>query len=643
MATAWTMDAVGSVSQPLKVRDAVPANLALPRFLAPGDQAVATLALDNIDGPAGTYRTAINGSGLIKDTETVFDLSPGTRDQTGLQIAAPDIGVYNLKTEISGPGNYAVTSDYPIEVRSPYRPITRRKIEVLEAGESYALNESLLDGYSLAGADINLSVANLPGLDMAPYLASLMRYPYGCTEQTISKAMPMLYVEALGGFRNTPDTEVRRMVREAIERVTSRQSRTGEFGLWRQGDGYLTPWLQLYVAEFLVEARRNDFDVSEQSLESALASVRTLSRMETNASLNLTYTKYSRRKDTEIRRAERAAYAHYVLALADQPDASGARYIDKAFGDKLTDPISISYLGAALARIGDKERAVENYQRAFDMLDVKRSYNFYSSRNRNAAALLAIGGETLPDEIQEDILLGLSDLEPRRTSTQEKSYIIRALSNMGIGTKKASASATGLTLTDNGASFLGADLKNEISIQNTGDEKAFLTIDFASIPVAPPEPLSEGFTIEKSLYSLTGEKLSADGLKKGDRAIIHIEADAKFSVDSMVVLADLLPAGLEIETVLTPNDSGNTGRFKFLGELTRFDMQEARDDRFIASSRRRYWRRNKESDFSAAYIVRAVTTGTFAFPGAVIEDMYKPTRVATSQNGTLTVAPSGDF
>jgi len=71
-------------------------------------------------------------------------------------------------------------------------------------------------------------------------------------------------------------------------------------------------------------------------------------------------------------------------------------------------------------------------------------------------------------------------------------------------------------------------------------------------------------------------------------------------------------------------------------------MQEARDDRFIASARRRYWSRNKR-DFSAAYIVRAVTTGTFTFPGAVVEDMYKPTRVSTSKHGTLTVAPSGDF
>jgi len=65
-------------------------------------------------------------------------------------------------------------------------------VEALEAGESYRLSEKLLEGYSLTGADINLSVTRLPGLAVEPYLASLNRYPYGCTEQTVSKAMPLL-------------------------------------------------------------------------------------------------------------------------------------------------------------------------------------------------------------------------------------------------------------------------------------------------------------------------------------------------------------------------------------------------------------------------------------------------------------------
>ena len=642
MATAWTKTAIGSASQALKVRDAVPANLALPRFLAPGDQAFATLALDNIDGAPGTYRANVDGGSLLPASLSTFDLPPGTRDQRGLEINADDIGIYKLTTDIKGPKNYSVSSEYPIQVRSPYRPVTRRIVEALDAGESYTLSEDLLEGYSQLGADINLSVTRLPGLSVEPYLASLNRYPYGCTEQTVSKAMPLLFVNALGGFKDITDAEMRNRIHDAIDRVAGRQSITGEFGLWRIGDGYLSPWLQLYVSEFLVEADRKGFDVSQSKLNAAVNTARILSRMEDYSSLKLSFPTSQSRKDAELRRAERAAYAHYVLALADKPDASGIRYLDKAFGDKLSDPMSLSYLGAALARVGDDERATLAFESAYDRIGKSSKFNYYSSPERNSAALLAIGGDSVNNEIREKILIGLSDLEPARTSTQEKSYIVRAMANLGDRTKDVSTEAKGIELVQNAAAILGTDLRKSISIKNTGEGSAYLTLDVTSTPIAPPETIAAGFSIEKTLYTLDGEAVTTGKLKKGDRAIIHLNAISKFTSDKMIVMADLLPAGLEIETVLNPSDAEKTGRFPFLKGLSEFDMQEARDDRFIASDRRTRWR-GESTRFSAAYIVRAVTPGSYSFPGAVIEDMYRPARVATSEHSRLEIAPSGDF
>jgi len=283
-----------------------------------------------------------------------------------------------------------------------------------------------------------------------------------------------------------------------------------------------------------------------------------------------------------------------------------------------------------------------SYKRAYDRLDEARTFSYYSSLERNSAALLAIGGETVDDEIRESILLALSDLEPAQTSTQEKSYIVRAMANLGTNKDEISARAKGVKLTENAASLLGTDLKKSISIENTGAGRAYITLDVTSTPISSPEVISAGFSIEKKLYSLDGKAMSAASVTKGDRAIIHVKAKSRFSADKMIVIADLLPAGFEIETLLTPADSGDEGRFKFLGELSEFDMQEARDDRFIASDRRTRWERNR-TEFNAAYIVRAVTAGSFAFPGAVIEDMYRPARVATSEHSTLEIAPSGGF
>ena len=88
---------------------------------------------------------------------------------------------------------------------------------------------------------------------------------------------------------------------------------------------------------------------------------------------------------------------------------------------------------------------------------------------------------------------------------------------------------------------------------------------------------------------------------------------------------------------------------------------EFRDDRFVAAfnffgpgstaSRRARRRRQRDADGErrdanaarshvgrrVAYIVRAVTPGSFVHPAATVEDMYRPERFARTAAGTLAV------
>src|SRR5262249_21607092 len=56
MAVAYAKSRIGSADQRLYVRDAVAADVVLPRFLAPNDRGRLALSLHNIDGQAGDYR-----------------------------------------------------------------------------------------------------------------------------------------------------------------------------------------------------------------------------------------------------------------------------------------------------------------------------------------------------------------------------------------------------------------------------------------------------------------------------------------------------------------------------------------------------------------------------------------------------------
>ncbi|RYD87872.1 MAG: hypothetical protein EOP61_34740 [Sphingomonadales bacterium] len=100
-----------------------------------------------------------------------------------------------------------------------------------------------------------------------------------------------------------------------------------------------------------------------------------------------------------------------------------------------------------------------------------------------------------------------------------------------------------------------------------------------------------------------------------------------------MVVADLLPAGFEIEAVLRPEDAGANGPYRFLGTLIAPNIAEARDDRFVAAFDLFDQRRE-----TVAYMVRVVTPGTFTMPGVVAEDMYKPDTFARTISRTITVS-----
>ena len=98
-----------------------------------------------------------------------------------------------------------------------------------------------------------------------------------------------------------------------------------------------------------------------------------------------------------------------------------------------------------------------------------------------------------------------------------------------------------------------------------------------------------------------------------------------------LLIADLLPAGLEIENPSLGNAQDKT-TFPFLPKLSEPEFTEARDDRYVAAV-------NLDGDkrFAVAYLVRAVTPGDFAHPGAFVEDMYHPENHARTGFGRLVV------
>lgn len=640
MAVAWSDAALGAADQPMTVRDPVAAELILPRFLAPGDTAAATASLDNVDGPDGVYAASVAAEGPVRVDGGAVEgpLAPGDRRDAPVTLTADGEGIARLTLDVTGPDGFTAASAYPIQVRSAHLPETRGQSVILEPGARYTPPSDLLAGYTPGSGLVQISVATSP-IDAAALYQSLHQYPYACSEQLVSRATPLLYADRLAGLVDEagPDGAARE-VRAALETLLGRQGADGAFGLWRMGDGDASPWLGAYTADFVSRAAEAGYPVPPAALDRALAALQPVARGE------LWRSGYDAEpgdprwtSDTPERLADRsAAYALYVLARNGRADRSRLRYMHDERLYDIESPLARAQIGAGLAAMGDEGRAVSAFEAAVEALGYENQGDWYQSPRRDLAGVMALAAEAGRMEIVESLAPRLlRDLpEPARLTTQEKAWLIlaaEALSGEGDivpASYDGEAGRRAVTLD-------GASLPTAGAFENTGDTPLFLTVLTRGAPAGPPPAVSADLGLEKTLTDTAGRPV--DGVvSQGDRLIVALTLRPERAALASYVVADLLPAGFEIEAVLGPEDAGPNGLYAFLGELDRAQIAEARDDRFVAALEAR--RTGDRDPVRLAYLVRAVTPGDFALPGAVAEDMYAPQVFARTGAGRVRVA-----
>jgi uncharacterized protein YfaS (alpha-2-macroglobulin family) len=629
MATAWSESQVGSASQPMKVRDPVPASVALPRFLAPGDRALATISLDNLDGKSGSYqpRLIVDQALSVGGELPPVTLKQGERQIVRQEIIANQTGISNVDFALSGPGRYKINSQYQLETRSAFLPITRMKSSLMKEGTSFTLDPSIYEGLDAGSVDVSVSFTRTPGLDPTSYVAALSRYPYGCTEQTVSTALPLLYAGDLGGAPRLDQNLIRVRLQRAADRLVNRQGYDGAFGLWREGDGYANPWIGVYAADFLFRAREKEFNVTQNVLNKSTKALRTITKMERYPGLAYQWTYHSERaQDRNARHAEAAAYAHYVLARNAQGDLGAMRYFIDNHADKMRTPLGWAHLGAALAMMDDHRRADKAFDEAVTRLGYQNRRDYYQSSLRDSAGVLALAKEVSQDNVLAAVLTTFnSELKsPERLHTQEQAQTILAIRAFLSDAEPINIDENGTDMVASGgisrAHLLGSTLITETStFTNKGNSDIWRSVTVTGTPLQAPLAQAIGYGVSKDIFTFTGQKADISQIKQGQKFIVRIRFNSDMKRPRQTVIADLLPAGMEIETILTPQEEKSNSAFAWLGKLSDFQTKEARDDRLVAALETQ-----GKGTYAIAYVVRAVSQGDFIWPGVVVQDMYRP-------------------
>lgn len=629
MAVAWSKGGVGHAEGDVIIREPLVLTTSLPRFLAPGDQTRLLLEIANTDGPAGEYKLNVETTGLqltgAEPLPETLTLEAGGKISLPIPVIATGaVGEGRIDLTLTHDSGLSVQKTLGLPVRPGIMPVTTREELTLAAnGGSIVLDRQLLADRFSENASVSVNVSRNRGFDIPALLMALDRYPYGCAEQTTSRALPLLYVNELAaaaGMEIDPDVQER--VDDAIAKVLSYQSSAGSFGMWNPGSGDL--WLDAYITDFLTRALEQGFTVPEQPMAQALR----------NLQNSVAY-------DTDVKsRGSEIAYALYVLARNRKASAGDLRYyLDTRLGEFGT-PMARAQLAAAMGLYGDADRAANGFASSLLLARARsdsRGRADYGSQLRDGAAMLALAAETRPEPgIVPEMIELVADLrnDSRYQSTQDQAWMLLAARAMA-------GSDEDLRLSVNGSPHDGAFAQRmsgteistvPVTVTNRDDQPVTATITTVASPRQPLPAGGDGFAISRSYYTLDGQQADVTAARQNERYVVVLEVTQDNDWPSRVLVSDLLPAGFEIDNPRLV-DSAQLENFGWLGG-TDAAHTEFRDDRFIAAFDRSA---GSDRNFRLAYVVRAVSPGVYMHPAASVEDMYRPQFSARTASGFMEV------
>ncbi len=627
MAVAWSATKLGRATTDVIVRDPVVLTATLPRFLLTGDHGTMSMDLDNVEGAPGDYVVNVAASGTVKvsgNPATTLKLNAKQRSSLTLGLDAGGAGKAELDVSISGPNGLSLARHYALDVKPATQVLARRSIRTLAKGESLTLTPDMFSDLVQGTGSVSLSVGLSTALDAATILQALDRYPHGCSEQITSRAMPLLYVNELAaGAKLAQDENLDQRIKDAIERLLARQGSNGSFGLWSAGGD--DAWLDAYVTDFLTRAREKGFAVPDMLFKNALDRVR-------NSVVNA--------NDPEKDGGRDLAYGLYVLARNGAAPIGDLRYLADTKLKDLATPIAKSQLAAALALVGDRNRAERVYASALEDLNPKPVLVFgrvdYGSALRDAAAFVSLASEG--NAPHASLTQAVMRVEAARgltpyTSTQENAWMVLAARALAKETMALDLNGTAIkaALYRN---YKAAELTGQpLKITNTGDAPVQAVVSVSGSPVTPEPAASNGFRIERSYFTLDGKPVDISTAKQNDRFAVVLKITEPKPEYGHIMVSDYLPAGLEIDNPHLVS-SGDSGTLDWIQDGQDPVNTEFRDDRFTAALDRAT---DSKAVFTVAYVVRAVTPGKFVLPQAYVEDMYNPSRDGRSGTGSVEV------
>lgn len=585
----------------------VMARLQPPRFLVAGDRVrvpgIITNMTDNERKVNGVFEA--EGASITGERSFGGQVAPGgtLRRDAEVRADAPGEALLRMRALAGDRGD-------AMELTLPVHPLGIRRVSEgnMALRESAGETTVTFPEAALAeGALLKLAVAPTLTASLNEGLKELIDFPYGCTEQTMSRFLPAVRVKQLAGserYSLEPEIAARleRVLDEGLMRLYDFQHEDGGWGWWKEDP--TDPHMTAHVMHGLALARRAGVPVRNAAFDrgvQALADRLDKGTMEELPSLYRAYTLAGRGSEEVEKRIEEgwqrlrpSRRVEYVEALLNrgEKDRAGRLLADARSG--LRHEGSAAYLkdddawswwyspvwsGSAVettALLLEDQLAVDPedpvVSQLAEFLVRKRSGRWWNTTRGTAAVIAALAryaaatGE-LEASYNGRLLLNGRELERYRV---DKGKVVDGRSSLTIPQKDLARGENRLRLERDGAQgalYLSANLEYFV----------------------PPKAAAQapGLVVKRKLYRLSprrddaGWRMEYLPLKPGEPLAPGDELEVRLTVDNrdelnFVIVEDRLPAGFEVREVRNdPRFTGYSGYWDWYAHRERHDERMA--------------------------------------------------------------------
>jgi uncharacterized protein YfaS (alpha-2-macroglobulin family) len=690
MAVAVTTgDRYGSGESPMLVTRELLARQALPRFVRPGDRFVAGAVINRRDGAAEAVQVRATATGVTRTGAEVqsVTLAPSRGAEARFQFRATREDSATFRFDVTG-RNDTDAVRVSIPGKPDHHPRTHTIAGVVR--DTSTVEVLLPANIDPVRSRVSLSFGVSPLASIRGMGYALRVYPYYCTEQLLSTATPLIALyaaERRTGQKLTQNAALE--LARAVELLRRRQRADGAMGYWSSSD-WSTAWLSAYAGNVLLDARELGVAVDSTMLNRLADYVASTLRGATGVDGTPIAHWYW---NTGMQLRDRVAAVDFLsrYGRADVPAENGL--IRSAAQLTIEDRARLAEVLARRRQFGPARQLMSSLWplvriegRRATLPDSASTPFYFNSNTRPLARILtatlavepqhpAIGPlvETLAQQGRAGVswlvwntqdyasaIQALAAFDARRTVTTDRTVRVRA-GNRVILQAGTSARGTGRDSTVALTGLL-ANAGNErvlrVSLDaGAGNDPIYYYLNVTEIPTAAPvRPLDRGIQLERWYETYPGGTPVAYATE-GDLVRVRIRLTVP-TAREFVVIDDPLPAGLEAvdlslrtasampgpganqlpeeadrEQRTTLDSPWGYGRWDG-GWWSPFDHREIRDDRVIYSATM-LW----AGTYTATYLARATTPGTFIKPPAHAEEMYNPAVHGRSDGGTFLVNP----